>query len=211
MDGAVPRVLVATGVPETAQFFGKCFRNEFLKFEFVNCCHKVMHLLDDRPCDLVVCDTVMPNGTGFELCRQMKAHPTWRFIPVMLLSAGGGNEEMIRGVASGADDFLTQPLEGVFLRARIGAMLRVRKLFAELQTAADDTEGALRRHRERLINHAQLSPREREVLDLLLMGRTHSEVGLALGISARTAKFHQQKILEKLDADSRRDLMRLFF
>ena len=170
-----------------------------------------MHLLDDRPCDLVVCDTVMPNGTGFELCRQMKAHPTWRFIPVMLLSAGGGNEEMIRGVASGADDFLTQPLEGVFLRARVGAMLRVRKLFAELQTAADDTEGALRRHRERLINHAQLSPREREVLDLLLMGRTHSEVGLALGISARTAKFHQQKILEKLDADSRRDLMRLFF
>lgn len=57
---------------------------------------------------------------------------------------------------------------------------------------------------------AGLSKREREVLDLLVLGRTSSEVAAALGISQRTAKYHQSNILTKLGAESRLDLWRLF-
>jgi DNA-binding CsgD family transcriptional regulator len=56
-----------------------------------------------------------------------------------------------------------------------------------------------------------LSAREREALSLLLLGRSYREIGRVLGVGERTVKYHQTNILEKLGADSRIDLMRLFF
>ena len=56
-----------------------------------------------------------------------------------------------------------------------------------------------------------LSPREREVFELLLYGFMADEIADKLGVSARTVKFHQTNVLDKLDADSRLDLFRLFF
>lgn len=72
-----------------------------------------------------------------------------------------------------------------------------------------DFEQILRARLLRLANDAGLSVREREVLDLLLLGRSAADIGLALNITARTAKFHQANVLAKLGADSRHDLMRL--
>jgi DNA-binding NarL/FixJ family response regulator len=69
----------------------------------------------------------------------------------------------------------------------------------------------LRDRRDQIAEDAKLTSREREVLDLLLLGRTHEEIGLVIGSSARTAKFHQANILRKLGAASRLDLMRIFF
>ena len=62
---------------------------------------------------------------------------------------------------------------------------------------------------ERLARAAQLSARERTVLDLLLLGHRNDEIAEELEISARTAKFHQANILKKLGLDSRADLIRL--
>jgi len=59
-------------------------------------------------------------------------------------------------------------------------------------------------------DHA-LSPREREVFELLLYGFMADEIAGKLGVSTRTVKFHQTNVLDKLDADSRLDLFRLFF
>lgn len=67
-------------------------------------------------------------------------------------------------------------------------------------------------HRERideLARRAQLSPREREVLDYLLLGRSVEDMAKLLGISPRTVKFHQAHALQKLGAESRSDLIRL--
>lgn len=62
-----------------------------------------------------------------------------------------------------------------------------------------------------LARSAGLSAREREVLALLMLGRSPTEIGTALGISVRTAKYHQTNILAKLGADSRFDLLRLVY
>lgn len=61
----------------------------------------------------------------------------------------------------------------------------------------------------RLARRAQLSPRERDVLELLVLGRSFKEIGDILGIRERTVKFHQSNLLEKLGADGRSDLVRL--
>jgi len=67
----------------------------------------------------------------------------------------------------------------------------------------------IREKLQRVARAAQLSARERTVLDLLLLGRRNDEIAETLEISVRTAKFHQANILKKLDVDSRLDLLRL--
>ncbi len=71
-------------------------------------------------------------------------------------------------------------------------------------------EDLVRRRIDELAAEMQLSAREREVLDLLLLGRSTDEIGVALQITARTAKFHQANVLQKLGAESRNELMRIF-
>ena len=69
----------------------------------------------------------------------------------------------------------------------------------------------MRERLEEIVLRFALSPREREVFELLLYGRTAAEIASKLGVSTRTVKFHQTNLLDKLDADSRLDLFRLFF
>lgn len=67
----------------------------------------------------------------------------------------------------------------------------------------------LRARLQRMADDARLTPREREALEYLLLGRTQDEIARLMRISPRTAKFHQTNLLEKLGADSRVDLVRL--
>jgi DNA-binding CsgD family transcriptional regulator len=67
----------------------------------------------------------------------------------------------------------------------------------------------LERRLAQLATSSGLSPREREVLQLLLLGRNCAEIGMALRITPRTARFHQHNILEKIGAESRLDIVRL--
>lgn len=173
--------------------------------------HDALALLEERPVDLVLCDVMMPMFDGFDVCRAIKSHATWRFVPVALVTALAEKDDLVRGLEAGADDFLTKPVDRMVLRSRVRALLRIRKQYTTLlQTPASDVDELLRARKERLIEAADLSQREREVLDLLLLGRTHSDVATVLGITERTSKFHQANILQKLGAESRADLTRLF-
>ncbi|HEX3757707.1 MAG TPA: helix-turn-helix transcriptional regulator [Kofleriaceae bacterium] len=74
---------------------------------------------------------------------------------------------------------------------------------------ARELSAALERRIAQLAREAALSPRERQVLQLLLLGRNYAEIGVALQITPRTARFHQTNVLDKLGAESRLDLVRL--
>jgi DNA-binding CsgD family transcriptional regulator len=74
---------------------------------------------------------------------------------------------------------------------------------------ADQPASALERRIAQLARSSALSPREHEVLQLLLLGRNYAEIGTALRITPRTARFHQHNILEKIGAESRVDIVRL--
>lgn len=74
---------------------------------------------------------------------------------------------------------------------------------------ARELSAALERRIAWLATSAALSPREQEVLQLLLFGRNCAEIGLVLQITPRTARFHQQNVLEKIGAESRLDILRM--
>jgi DNA-binding NarL/FixJ family response regulator len=162
---------------------------------------------EEAPVDLVICDVNMPEIDGLAVCRALKAHPEWSYVPIILLTAFDARDAIVAGLEAGADTYVSKPVEGAALRARARAMLRVRRTYQGLRAIEKPPPPE---RRSTLIEQAHLTTREREVLDLLLLGRTHEDIGTLLGISERTSKFHQANLLNKLGAESRLDLLRLF-
>ena len=88
------------------------------------------------PPDLVLLDVVMPGLDGLEVCRRLRAEPTTRALPIILITAGSG-EDRIRGLEAGADDFLTKPIDRAELLARVGSLLRIKRYHDTVQAQAE--------------------------------------------------------------------------
>lgn len=74
--------------------------------------------------DLVVLDWMLPGLSGIELCRRLRARPQTRSLPIIMLTARGEESERVRGLATGADDYIVKPFSVPELLARIRALLR---------------------------------------------------------------------------------------
>lgn len=81
-------------------------------------------LLDEIVPDLVLLDWMLPGMSGVDFARRLKRHPTYRDVPIIMLTARGEEEDKIRGLEVGADDFVTKPFSPRELLARIKAVLR---------------------------------------------------------------------------------------
>ncbi len=106
--------------------------------------------------------------------------------------------------------FVTQPAEGegapmLMLVAERGSRADVMVVELDAAVSHDVCRGWI----ARLERENDLSAQERNVLELLLLGRTHRDIGVVMGISTRTVRFHQSNLLEKLGAETRADLLRL--
>ena len=91
--------------------------------------------LDSDAIDLALLDVVMPRRTGFEACLAMKSKPETRLIPVVLLTSLNSDDDRIRGIMCGADDFLSRPVNRHELLARVHSLLRLKQFTDELDNA----------------------------------------------------------------------------
>lgn len=73
--------------------------------------------------DLVLLDVMMPKPDGYEVCQQIRATPAWKNIPVVMLTAKGREVEKEKGLAMGADDYVTKPFATQELVAKVQAIL----------------------------------------------------------------------------------------
>ena len=83
----------------------------------------LMRIGEDRP-DLVLLDWMLPSLSGIEVCRQIRRRPATRDLPVIMLTARADDQDSVRGLDTGADDYITKPFNMVALLARIRALLR---------------------------------------------------------------------------------------
>jgi len=85
--------------------------------------------------DLVLLDVLMPDVSGLEVCRQIKAKPETRLTPVVLITGLSDTEDRIEGINAGADDFLSKPIDFNELLARTRSLLRLKQFTDELEHA----------------------------------------------------------------------------
>lgn len=85
---------------------------------------EAMLLVDEDPPDIIILDWMMPDLSGIEVCRRLKLRPDTRAIPIVMLSARGEEGDRIRGLETGADDYVVKPFSMAELMARARTQLR---------------------------------------------------------------------------------------
>lgn len=90
---------------------------------------EAVEIVEREPIDLVLLDLMMPEMSGYEACRRIKAQTerAGQYLPIIILTALGGQDDRNRGLAAGADDFLTKPVDRQELTLRVRTFLRLRR------------------------------------------------------------------------------------
>jgi two-component system response regulator FixJ len=145
----------------------------------------------------IVANVLLPDMDGLELLQQIARQGMDK--PVVLFSAEADVPLAVATMKAGAVDFLLHPFDAATLIASMEHALRI-------GWKASKRGAEMRAARTAL---ALLTPRERHVLDQLVIGQPNKVVAHALGISARTVEFHRAHVMDKLGARNMSDLMRL--
>ena len=93
-----------------------------------------LQVIDSGAVDLVLLDVMMPGMSGYEVCEKIRANDATRLLPVVMLTALHDVSHRIRGIAAGADDFLTKPFNREELLTRVKSLLRIKTLYDDIET-----------------------------------------------------------------------------
>lgn len=94
--------------------------------------------VESREPDLILLDVMMPRMSGFQACAKIKASPRTRDIPIVMVTALNEVGDVERAIESGADDFLTKPVNKLELLTRVRSLLRVRRLKRQLDRTLEE-------------------------------------------------------------------------
>jgi len=145
---------------------------------------------EERP-DLVLLDWMLPQVSGIELCRRLRTNPETRAIPIVMLTARGEEADRIRGLSTGADDYVVKPFSLPELMARVKAILR-RASPGRMSDTLKSGEIELDRAAHRVtrgLREVRLGPTEFRLLEFLMEspGRVLSRTQLLDGVWGRDA------------------------
>ena len=159
------------------------------------------HLLDDLPSESVrsclLLDVRIPELSGPELQERMSELGST--LPIIFLTGYPDIPATVRAIKAGADDFLTKPVSSDDLLQAIERAIAHHELTRGLKSKLD----VVRAH------VAALTPRERQVFDLVIRGDTNKHVARALGCTERTIKAHRHRVMEKMQVRSLPELVSL--
>jgi two-component system phosphate regulon response regulator PhoB len=180
---------------------------------------EALTLIAERTPDLIILDWMLPYMSGLELCRQLRRRAATANLPVIMLTARTEEPDRLRGLDTGADDYITKPFSIDELVARVRAVLRrVRPVFAEEMLSFADLMMDLAGHRvTRGAREVHLSPTEFRLLRQLLEspGRVFSRgqlLDLVWGrdqdVELRTVDATIRRLRRALNAGGEADLLR---
>lgn len=176
-------------------------------------------VLQERLPDLLILDWMLPGLSGIELCRRLRVRPETEKLPIILLTARGEESERVRGLSTGADDYVVKPFSTPELMARVRALLRRAKpeTISSVLKAGDieldrETHRVYRKGRE-----IKLGPTEFRLLEFFMSSPTRvfsrSQLldgvwGHDIYVDERTVDVHVGRLRKALNLANMRDVIR---
>jgi two-component system cell cycle response regulator len=130
------RVLVVDDVRSNLKLLQARLRLEYFEVLSASNGPDAIAICEKGGCDIVLLDVKMPGMDGFEVCRRLRSAPDTAHLPIVLLTALDRPADRVRGLESGADDFLTKPVDEIALIARVRSLVRLKFSIDELRARA---------------------------------------------------------------------------
>lgn len=165
-------------------------RSVGLQAEIYQSAHEFLEAFDPQRPGCLVLDVRMPKMSGLEL--QERLDSMGSVLPIIFITAHGDIPMAVQAVKAGAVDFVQKPFRDQDLIDKVQAAL--------LQDA--ELRQRLADRAEIIARIESLTPREREVMDLVVDGRPNKAIAHSLGISQRTVEIHRARVMEKMRAGS---------
>jgi FixJ family two-component response regulator len=195
MNATTPVVFVVDDDEHVRNALCRLLRSGGYTVQAYDCARAFIECADltNAPACLLL-DLHMPDLSGIELQQRLGG-----VVPIVFISAHGDLSTAVQAMKAGATDFLTKPIdEQVLFDAAGRALERAQRLFERREQHAE-----IQRRVDRL------TPREREVMALVVAGRLNKVVADELGAAEKTIKIHRARVMEKMQADSLADLVRI--
>ena len=146
----------------------------------------------------IVLDIRMPGMNGMELQRRLNTLNS--ILPIIFVTGHGDIPMAVKAMQEGAMDFVTKPYREQELLEKIGRAMEL-----------DQSNRASLQHRQVILQHMRdLTPREHDVMELMVVGKANKVIALELKISQRTVEIHRARVMDKLSANSLAHLVRMF-
>ena len=205
-----PHVLVVEDEDALAELLQYNLKKEGFRVSTAADGEEAMMLVEERQPDVVLLDWMLPKVSGIEVCRRLRNRQETRNLPIIMLTARGEEADRIRGLDTGADDYIVKPFLMKELFARVRAVLRrIRPGLAEDRVVVGDISIDRVAHRvTRLEIEVHLGPTEFRLLDYLMQhpGRVFSREqlldavwGSDVYVEARTVDVHVGRLRKALN------------
>ncbi len=123
-----PRILIADDMPANVHILQ--LRLAALGYEILTAADgkEALAIAREKQPDLILLDVMMPKMDGIEVCRHLRADPSFPFVPIIMVTAKADSKDIVAGLEAGGDEYLTKPVDQAALAARVKSMLRIKNL-----------------------------------------------------------------------------------
>ena len=143
--------------------------------------------------DIILLDVMMPDMDGYAVCAKLQGDSRTASIPVVFVTALGSTAQEIKGLNTGAVDYITKPINGEIVKARIRNHLKYKRAVEVAAETETENEGRL----------APMTERQREIFRWVREGKTNWEIAKIIGCSEENVKYHMKNILRIMGSHNR--------
>lgn len=212
-------ILIVEDEPAIHQLLAYNFESEGFRARVVETGEEVHAAITQEMPDLVLLDWMLPGLSGIEVCRLIRARAETQKLPIIMLTARGEEAERVRGLATGADDYIVKPFSVPEVVARVRSILRRSKpeSVAEELIRGEITLDRSKKRVSRSVREVQLSPTEFRLLEYLMQspGRVYSRAQLLdrvwnsdAEVDERTVDVHVGRLRKNLSRGKEHDPIR---
>jgi adenylate cyclase len=130
-----PLILIVDDLPQNVRLLDAVLSPKGFRVATASSGAEALDVLNKEHPDLVLLDILMPGMDGYEVCRRIREDPATAFLPVIMITASG-EEEKIRAIEAGADDFVNKPFDQAELLARVRSLVRVKRYHDTIENQA---------------------------------------------------------------------------